>query len=91
MNAKQYKVEYKRASATSWTVHQDWANISAYDANWIHNLGGNWDNAVTYDVRVSIKDSYNTVIATASIGTIACLLNIEQEGIGLVRFTNVER
>ncbi len=83
VNAKQYKVEYKRASATSWTVHQDWANISAYDANWIHNLGGNWDNAVTYDVRVSIKDSYNTVIATASIGTIACLLNIEQEGIGV--------
>ena len=83
VNAKQYKGEYKRASATSWTVHQDWANISAYDANWIHNLGGNWDNAVTYDVRVSIKDSYNTVIATASIGTIACLLNIEQEGIGV--------
>lgn len=83
VNAKQYKIEWKRASSTSWTVTKDWTTITAYDSKWTHDLGGGWDNAVTWDLRVSIKDSYNTVIATASIGTIACLLNIEQAGIGV--------
>ena len=83
VNAKRYKIEYKRATSTSWTTFKDWADITAYTAKWTHDLGSDWENAVTYDLKVSIKDSYNTVSATASIGTITCLFNIEQDGIGV--------
>ena len=83
VNAKQYKIEWKRASSTSWTVARDWTIITSYGSRWTHDLGNGWDNTVSYEIRVSVKDSYTTVIATASIGTIACLLNIEQEGIGV--------
>lgn len=83
VNAKQYKIEWKRASSTSWTALVDWTNISGYADKWTHDLKGGWENTITYDVRVSIKDSYNTVTATASIGTIVCLFNIERNGIGI--------
>lgn len=83
VNAKQYKIEWKHASSTSWATFVDWTNISGYADKWTHDLKGDWDNTVTYDVRVSIRDSYNTVTATASIGTIVCLFNIERNGIGI--------
>lgn len=83
VNAKQYKIEWKKASSTSWTTFLDWTNIGDYADKWTHDLGSGWDNTVTYEVRVSIKDSYNTVSASASIGTISCLLNIERAGIGI--------
>lgn len=82
-NAKQYKIEWKHASSTSWATLVDWTNISGYADKWTHDLKGGWDNTVTYDVRVSIRDSYNTVTAVASIGTIVCLFNIERNGIGI--------
>lgn len=83
VNAKQYKIEWKQASSSTWTTFLDWTNIGDYGDKWTHDLGPNWNNTVTYDVRVSIKDSYNTVSATGSIGTISCLLNIEKSGIGI--------
>ena len=83
VNAKQYKIDWKKASSTSWTTLLDWTNISGYEDKWTHDLGSGWDNTVTYDVRVSIRDSYNTVSASSSIGTISCVMNIERAGIGI--------
>ena len=83
VNAKQYKIDWKKASSTSWTTLLDWTNISGYEDKWTHDLGSGWDNTVTYDVRVSIRDSYNTVSTSSSIGTISCVMNIERAGIGI--------
>ena len=83
VNAKQYKIDWKKASSTSWTTLLDWTNIGGYEDKWTHDLGSGWDNTVTYDVRVSIRDSYNTVSASSSIGTISCVMNIEKAGIGI--------
>lgn len=83
VNAKQYQVETKKASESSWTVKQAWTNLSSYNSATTYNLGSGWDNTITYNIRVSVKDSYNTVSATATIGTIACIMNIEQKGIGI--------
>ena len=80
---KQYKIDWKKASSTSWTTLLDWTNISGYEDKWTHDLGSGWDNTVTYDVRVSIRDSYNTVSTSSSIGTISCVMNIEKAGIGI--------
>lgn len=83
VNAKQNKIEWKLASSNSWTTKRDWTNNSAYIVDGTVDLGSGWDNTVTYHIRVSVKDSYNTVTATASIGTLSCLFNIEREGIGI--------
>lgn len=83
VNAKQYKIDWKKASSTSWTTFLDWTNIGGYEDKWTHDLRSGWDNTVTYDVRVSIRDSYNTVSASSSIGTISCVMNIERAGIGI--------
>lgn len=83
VNIKQNKIEYKTATSNTWSTKRDWTNNSAYVVDGIVDLGGGWNNTVTYDIRVSVKDSYNTVTATASIGTIACLYNIERDGVGV--------
>lgn len=83
VNAKKYRIEKKVASSTTWTTVKDWTDLSSYESNWVYDLGGGWDNEVTYDVRVSFKDSYNAVMDISSIGTLLCLFNIEQNGIGV--------
>lgn len=83
VNAKQYKIEWKRASSSSWATLTDWTNLTSYAPTWTVDLGSGWDNTVSYDVRISAKDSYNTVSVTRSIGTVACVFNIEQGGVGV--------
>lgn len=83
INVKQYRVEAKKASESSWTVKQAWTNLSSYNSATTYNLGSGWDNTTTYNIRVSVKDSYNTVSAITAIGTISCIMNIEQKGIGI--------
>lgn len=83
VNAKQSKIEWKKASSATWVTIRDWQENSSYTVDGVVDLGGNWDNAVTYDLRVSVKDSYNTVTALASVGTITCLFNLEKDGIGI--------
>lgn len=83
VNIKQNKIEYKTATSSTWSTKRDWTNNPDYIIDDVVDLGNKWDNSITYDIRVSVKDSFNTVTATASIGTIACLYNIERDGIGV--------
>ena len=83
VNDKQYKIEWKLTSSTSWTVFLDWTNLDKYSASWVHDLGPHWDNTVSYDVKISVKDSYNTSSVTGTIGTVSCLFDIEKGGIGI--------
>lgn len=82
-NAKQYKIEWKQSASTTWTTMRDWTNVDKYSTSWTHDLGGNWANTTSYDVRISLKDSYTTVSVTRSIGTVSCVLNVEQAGVGV--------
>lgn len=82
-NAKQYKIEWKQSASTTWTTMKDWTNVDKYSTSWTHDLGGNWANTTSYDVRISLKDSYTTVSVTRSIGTVSCVLNVEQAGVGV--------
>ena len=83
VNAKQNKIEWKAASSTTWATLRDWKENSAYTVDSVVDLGGKWDNTITYDLRVSVKDSYNTITAITSVGTITCLFNLEKDGIGI--------
>lgn len=83
VNAKQYQVQWKRANSSSWSTIKDWADLSSYNSSVTCDLGSGWDNTITYNIKVNVKDSYSTVSATGTIGTISCILNIEQNGIGI--------
>ena len=82
-NAKKYQVQWKKASSSSWSTLKDWADLSSYNSTFTCDLGGGWENTTTYNVKINVKDSYSTVSATGTIGTISCILNIEQKGIGI--------
>lgn len=83
VNAKQYQVQWKRANSSSWSTIMDWADLGSYNSSVTCDLGSGWDNTITYNIKVNVKDSYSTVSATGTIGTISCILNIEQNGIGI--------
>lgn len=83
VNAKQYKVEWKAASNSNWSTLTDWTNIDKYSKTWKHILGGDWKTSTTYDIRISVKDSYSTANVIGTVGTIACLFNIERGGVGV--------
>lgn len=83
VNAKQYKVEWKLNTATEWTVFKDWTTLTAYSSTITVDLGGEWSNTTTYNVRVSAKDSYSTVSTTKTISTVSCVLNVEKAGVGV--------
>lgn len=83
INAKQYKIDWKKSTDSNWSTLVDWTNMDKYSTSWKHNLGSGWSTTVSYDVRINVKDSYTTVNVIGSISTIACLFNIEKGGIGV--------
>ena len=83
-NAKQYAVYWKTKGASSWTTKTNWTNLSSYSSNaFAINLGSGWDNTKSYDIKISIKDSYTETSITQTISTISALLNLEKDGIGI--------
>lgn len=83
VNVKQYQVQWKTASSSNWSTLKDWTDLSSYNSTFTCDLGEGWDNTITYNVKINVKDSYSTVSTTGTIGTISCILNIEQRGIGI--------
>ena len=83
-NLKQYKIEWKKSTATSWNTYKDWANLPTYSAsNTVIDCGKDWSNTTSYDVRLSVKDSYSTATSSSKITTISCIFNAEKGGIGV--------
>jgi hypothetical protein len=83
-NLKQYRIEWKRSTSTTWSVSKDWTNLGAYSAtNYVVDCGSGWNTSVSYDVRVTVKDSYTTASVTSTIGTISCIFNVEPSGVGV--------
>ena len=82
-NAKQYALYKKTKTATSWTTVKDFTTLSAYSGDLAVDFGTGFAVGTSYDVRVSIKDSYNTVSYDTSISTKSALLNLEKGGVGI--------
>ena len=82
-NAKQYALYKKTKSATSWTTVKDFTTLSTYSGDLAVDFGTGFAVGTSYDVRVSIKDSYNTVSYDTSISTKSALLNLEKGGVGI--------
>ena len=83
-NAKQYAVYWRTKGASNWTTKTNWTNLSNYSSSaFAINLGSGWDNTKSYDIKISIKDSYTETSITQTISTVSALLNLEKDGVGI--------
>ena len=83
-NAKQYSVQYKLKSSTSYTTSIEYTTLSAYAGSMTVVLPNTFSTTSSYDIKVLIKDSYSTTTSSVlRISTINALFNIEQDGIGI--------
>ena len=83
-NAKQYAVYWRTKGASSWTTLTDWTNLTSYSSNaFAIDLGSGWDNTKSYEIKISIKDSYTTTSITQALSTQSALLNLEKDGVGI--------
>ena len=83
-NAKQYSIYWRIKGASSWTTLTNWTTLPYYqDAGYILDLGSGWDNTKSYEIKISIKDSYTTTSITQALSTQSALLNLEKDGVGI--------
>lgn len=65
---------------------KDWTDFTGgytSTSSSVLNVGSGFETDTSYDIRISIKDSYATTSATQRISTIAAILNIEKNGVGV--------
>lgn len=82
-NAKQYLLYKRRVGTASWTQVGSWTTFGAYSGTIKVNFGDGFLITSSYEFKVDIRDSLNTVTVNARVGTISALLNIEKEGVGV--------
>ena len=82
-NAKQYFIQYKTSSASSYTTSVDWTNLSSYSGSMTKVLSQTFSTTSSYNVQLKVKDSFGTTTSTLSVSTISALLNIEKGGVGV--------
>ena len=82
-NAKQYFIQYKTSSATSYTTSVDWTNLSSYSGSMTKVLSQTFSTTSSYNIQLKVKDSFGTTTSTLNVSTISALLNIEKNGVGV--------
>ena len=82
-NAKQYFIQYKTSSASSYTTSVDWINLSSYSGSMTKVLSQTFSTTSSYNIQLKVKDSFGTTTSTLSVSTISALLNIEKNGVGV--------
>ena len=82
-NAKQYFIQYKASSASSYSTSVDWTNLSSYSGSITKVLSQTFSTTTSYNIQLKIKDSFGTTTTTLNVSTISALLNIEKNGVGV--------
>ena len=82
-NAKQYFIQYKTSSASSYTTSVDWTDLSSYSGSMTKVLSQTFLTTSSYSIQLKVKDSFGTTTSTLSVSTISALLNIEKSGVGV--------
>lgn len=80
-NAASYTIEYKLATATAWTVLLE-GSVYALNQT-IISASGFMSIDASYDIRLSVKDSFATIRSTFEIPTAFTLLDFNASGRGL--------
>ena len=85
-NNKTISIYYKLSTASSWSQFYS-GTLSSYKSN--QNFTNNkiiLDSSKSYNIRVTIKDSFNEIINTSNIATATCILDIEPSGLGVGKY-----
>lgn len=84
-NAKQYKIEYKKLSDSSYTTDINWSTLNSYSATdfTVTLNNSSFSTSYSYEIKVSIKDSYETVSTVQKVSTSTATFNIEKNGVGI--------
>ena len=82
-NAKQYFIQYKTSSASSYATSVDWTDLSSYSGSMTKVLSQTFLTTSSYNIQLKVKDSFGTTTSTLSVSTISALLNIEKSGVGV--------
>ena len=82
-NAKQYKIESKLSTETTWTTKKNWTNFENYSGTIGINVGGGFSGASNYNVRISIKDTYNTLEQTFNLSSVFAYIDVEETGVAI--------
>ena len=82
-NVKQYFIQYKTSSASSYTTSVDWTDLSSYSGSMTKVLSQTFSTTSSYNIQLKVKDSFGTTTSTLSVSTISALLNIEKSGVGV--------
>ncbi len=80
-NAKSYSVEYKLKTATTWTVLTS-GSVYALNTS-IVSASGQFGVDNSYDIRLTVKDSFATISSTFEIPTAFTLLDFNASGKGI--------
>jgi len=80
-NAKSYTIEYKLSSATEWTALTSGAVYALNDS--IISASGPFGTDNSFDIRLSVKDSFTTIRSTFEIPTAFTLLDFNKSGRGI--------
>lgn len=80
-NAKSYTIEYKLSSATEWTALTSGAVYAFNDS--IISASGPFGTDNSFDIRLSVKDSFTTIRSTFEIPTAFTLLDFNKSGRGI--------
>ena len=82
-NTKQYFIQYKTSSDSSYTTSVDWTNLSSYSGSMTKVLSQTFSTTSSYNIQLKVKDSFGTTTSTLNVSTISALLNIERNGVGV--------
>ena len=80
-NAKSYAIDYKLTTATAWTALTS-GSVYALNSN-IISASGAFSVDRSYDIRLTIKDSFATITSTFEIPTAFTLLDFNASGKGI--------
>lgn len=86
-NAKSYTLDYRVKGSNSWTSVIGNTLLTDYINTGLEITSNvKLSVASTYEFRIGVKDSYTTSYNYGEIGTVGCVLDFEQDGIGVGKY-----
>lgn len=86
-NLKYITVDYRVKGATSWTNTVAQTTLTDYiNTNYNVSMTLKTSIASQYEFRIGIKDNYTTTYAYGNINTATCLMDIEENGVGISKY-----
>lgn len=85
-NAKLVTIKSKVKGSYSTTTLVSGATLTEYSYQYISNALSGFDITKSYEISITLSDSFNSITSTTSISSASCVLNVEEKGIGIGKY-----